>query len=569
MAFRRLRPCLVDLVVQARVTAMLERPYSGVALGCVYARHIEEPREPPREHASFRRRIGNHETESLSLPLWKATKYFSTMVRMSNSQSCSLDNRHSLCHRAALLAHTLRSGRNQRGNNVQMHVSPVPCTTFTTDIFQQGAAPAPSLRIIQSHQPTNKPRSTHTANRRNSVNIAKQQRQRTQSPKHLEGTTADTSRGTLSQPQSLLDSSLLDPFDTSREGRIDENATLLLKYYANDIVSTLYASSDGAARASREYIQNALADPACLNAMAYRALGEIQGWQLISKHSPLAFRASIEIDGVDHSWYKNQTVQHLSQSLQGLPRPVSPPLVCAVLLLLAGEIFLGNREGMRTQLIGLKALVDISGGLQNFHAAVVHPAMTVSILASALLQERPLLPPPPVNDGQVSQKTLSILDNCRCPTLDKLGKSFLNKFDIIGSRLLELVLTRRRFTLFQELCQRGFIRVEDDEFEYFYAQLRNVEYELASLRFEESPMREVIRLAMLTFSYGTVVKAQKSTSAYTYAFVAQLKDGLDATDLRACWVPHTDLLCWVLFLGAHASKSRRERTWYIMQLARR
>ena len=57
MAFRRLRPYLVDLVVQARVTAMLERPYSGVALGCVYARHIGEPREPPCEHASFRRRI--------------------------------------------------------------------------------------------------------------------------------------------------------------------------------------------------------------------------------------------------------------------------------------------------------------------------------------------------------------------------------------------------------------------------------------------------------------------------------------------------------------------------------
>lgn len=43
---------------------------------------------------------------------------------------------------------------------------------------------------------------------------------------------------------------------------------------------------------------------------------------------------------------------------------------------------------------------------------------------------------------------------------------------------------------------------------------------------------------------------------------------LEHSDLESFWYPGHDVLVWALFLGVHISAGRRERPWFIVQLAR-
>lgn len=50
--------------------------------------------------------------------------------------------------------------------------------------------------------------------------------------------------------------------------------------------------------------------------------------------------------------------------------------------------------------------------------------------------------------------------------------------------------------------------------------------------------------------------------------VKDLKDALEATDLRSCWHHAAEMLLWVLFHGAHLSFGQLERPWFVNLLAR-
>ena len=39
-------------------------------------------------------------------------------------------------------------------------------------------------------------------------------------------------------------------------------------------------------------------------------------------------------------------------------------------------------------------------------------------------------------------------------------------------------------------------------------------------------------------------------------------------DLQAVWQPHSDMLIWILFLGANSALGQVERPWFVSQLAR-
>ncbi len=196
----------------------------------------------------------------------------------------------------------------------------------------------------------------------------------------------------------------------------------------------------------------------------------------------------------------------------------------------------------------------------------------MSLMAAALISELPPCAPVDVEDGTLSEQTVHFMEQSPDPILNKLGKAFLTPdlFDLLGQRLIQAVLNRRKYTLIQENCRAGYIVLPDDEFGYFCARLRTAEYDLASMRemCQKSPVKEVARIALLVFSFGAMMDTPMATSAYRFSFVTQLKDALMSTDMKGLLGQHVVLLTWVLFLGAHASKSRKERSWYMMHLAR-
>lgn len=194
------------------------------------------------------------------------------------------------------------------------------------------------------------------------------------------------------------------------------------------------------------------------------------------------------------------------------------------------------------------------------------------MLASAIVQEDcPIAPP--LNDGTLlSETTTVMMEKCPDGTIDKTGQALLGPeaADLLSPRLLQNISDRRWNTVFHELCVTGVLKPTGQDLELFYRKYRTAGYELVLLGSSLllTPKQEAIRLALLVFEFGNVLKSQKATSAYSQALVAQLKSALEQTNLSSSWAPHCDMLLWILFIGAYSSKDRPERIWFTIQLAR-
>lgn len=99
----------------------------------------------------------------------------------------------------------------------------------------------------------------------------------------------------------------------------------------------------------------------------------------------------------------------------------------------------------------------------------------------------------------------------------------------------------------------------------------NVDYRFLAYPFDHfhqyQPIQEAIRRAFIVFSnahYNVIHPSSKIGRC----LVTDLKDALEATDLRACWADAAEALLWCLFHGAHMSFGQPERPWFVNCLAR-
>jgi hypothetical protein len=101
----------------------------------------------------------------------------------------------------------------------------------------------------------------------------------------------------------------------------------------------------------------------------------------------------------------------------------------------------------------------------------------------------------------------------------------------------------------------------------------NIDHRFLSYAFDHpddvshSPVQEVVRLAYILYSrsyYGIVQPA----SVVARALVADLKAALEQSDLRGLWNDASNVLLWVLFLGAHMSAGQVERGWFVTAMCK-
>ena len=159
--------------------------------------------------------------------------------------------------------------------------------------------------------------------------------------------------------------------------------------------------------------------------------------------------------------------------------------------------------------------------------------------------------------------------------LDQLGTGFttMSNADLLNPALRQIISKRRKFTIFKELYHGGILEATSTEFVILYTWLRFVEYDLWALLSDGppsslTPVQESICLTLLVSEYDTVLKPQRSRSIPSHAFVGRLKDSVMRTDLSSLWGPYSDVLIWVSFIGAHSSRGREERKWFVLNLAR-
>ena len=100
-----------------------------------------------------------------------------------------------------------------------------------------------------------------------------------------------------------------------------------------------------------------------------------------------------------------------------------------------------------------------------------------------------------------------------------------------------------------------------------------------------SPIQEVVRLAIIVYSSAHYNVVQPS-SRVARALILDLKEALEWTDLRNYWClpaqetaqigseapsdnyAASNVLLWVLFLGAHISLGQSERAWFVAALCK-
>lgn len=119
--------------------------------------------------------------------------------------------------------------------------------------------------------------------------------------------------------------------------------------------------------------------------------------------------------------------------------------------------------------------------------------------------------------------------------------------------------------------QIGIARCTNAERRQFTMDRSNIDHRFLSYPFDHfqgyRPIQETIRRAYVVFSNAHYSVVHPS-SAIARFLIKDLKDALEATDLRSCWDNAIEALLWVLFHGAHLSFGQLERPWFVNLLAR-
>ena len=187
------------------------------------------------------------------------------------------------------------------------------------------------------------------------------------------------------------------------------------------------------------------------------------------------------------------------------------------------------------------------------------------------MNEPPMFSPPARNMTFISPSTAEMLDACPHAELNEVGQAFISSenLKVLGPAYLELILARRKLIIFEELSRLEMLNPSKEDFEWFYTHKHNVEYDLLSKNASSlTPAQNAVRFGLVSYTFGTVLKKQRSTYAYSQVLTGQLKRCLDLTDMKSLWEPNVSLLMWQLLMGAHGATNKPERPWYVLQLAR-
>lgn len=138
---------------------------------------------------------------------------------------------------------------------------------------------------------------------------------------------------------------------------------------------------------------------------------------------------------------------------------------------------------------------------------------------------------------------------------------------LLGTDLLQLVDSQRQCTLFTLLHSQGSSDPPLEQIQQAYAQGIALEHQLLSLPFDPgkpslTPQQDAVRLTLFVFAQPTVLM-MKPLCAFARAMAGQIKEALGNTDLLSMWNSNSDLLLWVLFIGAFISRWQDEWGWFV------
>jgi hypothetical protein len=184
-----------------------------------------------------------------------------------------------------------------------------------------------------------------------------------------------------------------------------------------------------------------------------------------------------------------------------------------------------------------------------------------------------LPPAPPTSSLQVPASAFDLVLSDVPPFLRDVGTALLlpSVAGLFDWQLNQAFYDLREVVLYREYYHHKECPPPAAELDHFNAKSYNLRYLVLTIPFQNqtpvSDKQEACRIALLIF-WNANYLVRRPESALFRRLTTQLKAALETSDLQQFWGLHFELLVWVLFLGAHISAGQRERSWFIMNLAR-
>lgn len=141
---------------------------------------------------------------------------------------------------------------------------------------------------------------------------------------------------------------------------------------------------------------------------------------------------------------------------------------------------------------------------------------------------------------------------------------------LVPQKMYKSLVALRAPLLFRSVCTTGAIEVTRTDYNIFVNKQQWVEYDLLSLPFLTtlSAWQDSMRLAILIAGMTTDVPFQP-TMSYARNIVEQLRQSCQDIAPEELTVSlKKEVFVWILFIGCLLSKGLKERTWFVLKLAK-
>lgn len=378
------------------------------------------------------------------------------------------------------------------------------------------------------------------------------------------------------QSSSILGAGVIDPFGTGSVS-LTMNMNGVMRHFLEVIIPSLYPIQSKAKIQCDWTVQLVLAEPQVLFAVLAISAADLQartGHLEIGAEETAAYSEEDLLHKRVPSFveYKVKAIKAFNEDTAVADRASDIPAIAVVMSIIFLEAMTGNQKEVRKYTHGLQQMLNFRGGFKGLPDMIVSSAMQNAYMMAAMTRSYPM-EPPLLPLATAPSSTYNMIMSGVGPQLQEIGTGCLEptKAPLFSQKLIQIFRDIREVILYREYFHERECVIPAIEIEYFTVEGYHTLFRALSLPFDHQelnlPQEEPCRIALIIFWHANY-HIQQPNSAIFRSLTAQLKTGLEQSELKSLWHPHYDLLVWVTFVGACISVGKREHTWFIAYLAR-
>ncbi|KAI9812922.1 MAG: hypothetical protein M1827_004440 [Pycnora praestabilis] len=311
-----------------------------------------------------------------------------------------------------------------------------------------------------------------------------------------------------------------------------------------------------------------MSDEAVMHAVLYIASGHYEAIVGYDNQTTYHFNA----------YHRFEAIRSISALLRDPARAVSSAALIAVQNVVCYEMFSVDRAALEAHIRGLRAMVELRGGIQNLEGLERRCMEWTDILSTTIIDSMPVFPIIRDPLEQIQAPTLSE------PTIETLP--FTLEKPLAGTGFKEILISpymsKEWYAILTDaiwLTIEGELELDDEismsRIFSFMDRRRTVGHRLLSLQIsrdtqqdqcELGDLQNCCRLVALTYTHR-VLQDMPIRAALIVHLTDQSRLALTRTNLGKLWGPYVEVLLWVIFLVGADAVEEHARAWCMALLS--